>query len=126
MIFNSYYEEDFNRMKQFYPECAAQIRPIIERVCDKMEYEGSRMYDEVPDRNMIRKLCEEIYRELEYKPLVPETENEESDVFAMNYRRNNDLQAERLVRELIMVMLYSEMYSRRCCRNHCRRRSGCY
>lgn len=121
MIFNSYYEEDYNRMKLFLPEYASQIRPIVERVCDKMEYEGSRMYDEVPDKNMIRKLCEEIYKDLGYRPLVPETENDETDVFAMNYRRNNDLQAERLLRELIMVMLYSEMYSRRCCRNFCRR-----
>lgn len=108
-------------MKLFLPECAARISPIVERVCDKMEYEGSRMYDEVPDRSMIRGLCEEIYKELDYKPIVSETEGDDADVFAMNYRRNNDLQAERLVRELIMVMLYSEMYSRRCCRNNCRR-----
>lgn len=126
MIFNSYYEEDYNRLKQFYPECASQIRPLIERACDKMEYEGSRMYDEVPDKNMIRKLCESIYKELDYTVPVPEAESEEGDVFAMSYQMNSKLQAERLVRELIMVMLYSEMYSRRCCRNHCRRRNGCY
>lgn len=121
MISDSYFEEDYKRMKIFLPEYASHISPIVERVCDKMEYEGSRMYDEVPDKNMIRKLCEEVYRALEYKPLAPETEWEEDDVFAMNYRRNNDLQAERLLRELIMVMLYAEMYSRRCCRNQCRR-----
>lgn len=122
MIFNSYFEDDYNRMKQFYPEYASHIRPLIEKACDKMEYEGSRMYDEVPDKNMIRKLCESIYNELDYKTLVPEeeTDYDDSDVFTMSYRRNNNLQAERLVRELIMVMLYSEMYSRRCCRNHCK------
>ena len=84
------------------------------------------MYDEIPDKGMICKLCEGIYNELEYTALVPEEEIFEEDVFAMSYRRNNNLQAERLVRELIMVMLYSEMYSRRCCRDYCRRKNVCY
>lgn len=128
MIFNSFYEEDYNRMKQYYPEFASRVRPLVERACDKMEYRGSRMYDEAPDRNMICNVCEKIFQELEYTPLVPEEEPEydEDDVFSMSYRKNNNLQAERLVRELIMVMLYSEMYSRRCCRNQCRHIQGCY
>lgn len=126
MIFNNYYEEDYNRMKQFYPECASKIRPLVERACDKMEYEGSRMYDEFPDKNMICRLCESIYKDLDYKLPVPEEEPADENVFAMSYRTNNNNQSQRLLRELIMVMLYSEMYSRRCCRNQCRRRNYCY
>lgn len=127
MIFNSYIEEDFSRMKRFYPENAAKINRLVEKACDNMEYEGSRMYDEVPDRDMVRRICEDIYNEFGFASPVPETEPEDGDdVFAMSYQRNNNLQAERLLRELIMVMLYSEMHSRRCFRNQCRRRNDFY
>ena len=126
MVFNSYMEEDFTRIKQFYPAYASQIRPLVEKNCDMMEYEGSRMYDEVPDRDMMRKLCDQIYDELDYQLPEPEVEQEDTDVFAMSYYRNSNMQSQRLMKELIMVMLYSEMYARRCCRNQCKRIKGCY
>lgn len=114
-------------MKQFYPENALKINKLVEKVCDEMEYEGSRMYDEVPDRNMIRQICDRVYRELELVFPVPETEQiYDNDVFAMSYWNNNNMQAERLLREMILVMLYSEMHSRRCFRNQCHRYKNFY
>ena len=125
MVFHSYMEDDFTRMKQFYPAYAAQIRPLVEKCCDGMEYEGSRMYDEVPDKDMMQKLCGRIFDALDYRLPEPEVEPEDMDVFAMSCYRSSCVQSQQLVKELIMVMLYFEMYARRCCRNQCKRIRGC-
>lgn len=61
------YEKDMERMKELYPKDVEQIQRIIEEVCDQMEHEGSRMYDENPDRLMleqvIRRILERFLRE---------------------------------------------------------------
>ena len=54
------YERDFERIKQLYPESTKRLQGFVEEECDKMEYEGSRMFDAYPDKMMLRKLCEEI------------------------------------------------------------------
>ena len=46
------YEKDMERMKELYPKEVQNLQKMIERRCDEMEYEGSRMYDENPDRRM--------------------------------------------------------------------------
>ena len=35
---------------------------VIEDECDKMEYEGSLMFDEYPDRLMLEQVTERIYQ----------------------------------------------------------------
>ena len=49
------YEKDMERMKEMYPKEVHQLQEIVERRCDQMEYEGSRMYDENPDRYMLER-----------------------------------------------------------------------
>ena len=44
------YEKDMDRMKELYPRDVSRIMDVIEDECDKMEYEGSLMFDEYPDR----------------------------------------------------------------------------
>lgn len=61
------YERDMERMKELYPREVKQLQEMVERRCDEMEYEGSRMYDENPDRMMLeeetRRLLERFLRE---------------------------------------------------------------
>ncbi len=61
------YEKDMERMKALYPKEVSQLQQMVERRCDEMEYEGSRMYDENPDRYMleeeVRRLLEQFLRE---------------------------------------------------------------
>lgn len=37
-----------------------KVQELVEEECDKMEYEGSLMFDEYPDRLMLRQICKRI------------------------------------------------------------------
>ena len=70
------YEKDMERMKELYPREVRQLQDMVERRCDEMEYEGSRMYDENPDRYMLeeeaRRLYERFIRENpQYNMMMP-------------------------------------------------------
>ncbi len=70
------YEKDMERMKELYPREVRQLQDMVERRCDEMEYEGSRMYDENPDRHMLeeeaRRLYERFIRENpQYNMMMP-------------------------------------------------------
>ena len=70
------YEKDMERMKELYPREVKQLQEMVERRCDEMEYEGSRMYDENPDRYMLeeeaRRLYERFLRENpQYNVMMP-------------------------------------------------------
>ena len=58
------YERDMNRLKGMYPEEVQRIQELVEEECDKMEYEGSLMFDEYPDRLMLRQICQQIYQKM--------------------------------------------------------------
>lgn len=73
------YEKDMERMKELYPKEVGQLQQMVERRCDEMEYEGSRMYDENPDRYMLeqeaQRLLEQFLRENpQYGNLAPRPE----------------------------------------------------
>ena len=48
---------DFEYMKSMYPQTAKKVLPYVEDECDRMEYEGSMMYDEYPDQLQLRLMC---------------------------------------------------------------------
>lgn len=90
------YEKDMERMKELYPKEVLQLQQMVERRCDEMEYEGSRMYDENPDRYML--------------------EREVDDLMAQQYRGDN-----RWLRSLIGILFHDEIYRRRCRHRRCSR-----
>ena len=55
------YEKDMDRMKELYPKEVKSILEAVEDECDKMEYEGSLMFDEYPDRLMLERVTNRIY-----------------------------------------------------------------
>lgn len=57
------YEKDMERMKELYPKEIQQLQQMVERRCDEMEYEGSRMYDENPDRYMLEREAQRLLEE---------------------------------------------------------------
>ena len=72
------YEKDMERMKELYPREVQGLQQMVERRCDEMEYEGSRMYDENPDRRMleeeVRRILEQFLRENpQYDNMMPPT-----------------------------------------------------
>lgn len=46
------------------PRKLKAIRDCVLKECDRMEYTGSLMYDECPDRLMLRLKCKKIYDEV--------------------------------------------------------------
>ena len=45
-------EDDYQYITRMYSALARQILDLIEDICDQMEYEGSRMFDEYMDETM--------------------------------------------------------------------------
>jgi len=99
------YEKDMERMKELYPREVKRIQDMVDEECDKMEYEGSLMFDEYPDRMMLGQITDRIadrMREADGKNLEAS-------------QRRDDL------RNLIGVLLNHEMYRRRCRHRRCNR-----
>ncbi len=102
-------EKDLRTMQSFYSQTAARIQEKVERECDMMEYDGSLMFDEYPDKFMMEHLCRKIEKQLEQ-------ENQEMEpITVMNHMGDGYL------RDLIGVLLFNEMYRRRCKRRKSRR-----
>ena len=93
------HERDKRRIRNLYPEAAKRLAPLVEEACDRMEYEGGILYDECPDQLMMRMKCREICREVQ----------KEED-------------AEDVLMDICQILLYHEMYLRRCKRREQRRR----
>ena len=61
-----YYQEedsiirDLEYLQQMYPAQAKRYQKIISSILDKLDYEGSRIYDEYPDKGQIYKLSRDI------------------------------------------------------------------
>lgn len=103
-------EKDREVMKSYYSRRAAMIQEKVERECDRMEYDGSMMFDEYPDKFMMEHLCGKIEKEL-----LKEEQEEMKELEIQNRRGGNNL------RDLIGVLLFNEMYRRRCRHRRCRR-----
>ena len=88
--------EDKKRIMEMYPLMARRLQPYVEECCDRLEYEGSMMYDEYPDRLMLRQICKRI-----------------RDKAGLGENRE-DMDAPE-------ILLFHEMFYRRCRYRRCRR-----
>ena len=137
-------EEDLARMKELYPARIREILAEVERACDTMEYEGSIMFDEMPEKQRILDMADGIRRKMEGQKEKWEQEQsrlQEEDIYVMNHEygvsqrrppqpppgpsrppmppqppRPSDWFG-----DLVQVLLQNEMYHRRCRHRSCRR-----
>ena len=93
---------DLEYMKSMYPEIAKKVLPYVEEECDRMAYENSMIYDEYPDRLQIHLMCKRICDKVENG-----VENASSEL-----------------REMVQVLMFHEIYKRRC--EHRRKRRNFY
>ena len=93
------HERDKKRIQNMYPQIAKRLTPLVEEALDRMEYEGGILYDEYPDPLMLRMACKEICKQVQ-------TENDAEDVLL----------------DICQILLYHEMYLRRCKRRERRGR----
>lgn len=123
---------DYEYLKSMYPDAAKRIMPYVEEECDRMEYENSMVYDVYPDKLQLKLMCRRVYDNVrKHERMFYEDEdqrisegNTEGEKISATVRergRNRDNSPASL-RDFIEVMLYQELYKRRCDhRRRCRR-----
>ena len=94
-------EREFALMKSYFPETARKIQEKVEEECELLDYEGSRIYDEYPDRLMMRGLGDGIFRRMQKETAAQELPSG-------------------FLEDLVQVLLYQEISRRRCRRKRCR------
>lgn len=95
-------QRDFEYMKSMYPDVPKRLLPYVEEECDRMEYENSMIYDAFPDKLQLKLMCRRICDRIEKYERTP--------VLSQEVGGGND----RHMRDLIEVMVYQELYKRRC------------
>ena len=106
-------EKDLQVMRSFYSRRAAKIQEKVDRECDRMEYDGSMMFDEYPDKFMMEHLCRKIEQEVlkEEEGNTPVLIIEETCQGGQGSCGNR--REEEGLRDLIGVILFNEMFRRR-------------
>lgn len=127
---------DFEYMKSMYPDTAKRILPYVEEECDRMEYENSMVYDQCPDKLQLRLMCRRVYDNVRKHERMFFGDEEDAGLSgldgdqetgisgtARDRERGRDGRSKSpSLRDFIEVMLYQELYKRRCDhRRRCRR-----
>lgn len=130
------YEKDMDRIKSYYPKETKAVMKLVEDRLDELEYEGSRIYDEEPDRLMIQMEVEKLYQKImdnpkimgesvsmvktdakpSYFEMVPMSLSNEKNLKAQNRDCKNDWLC-----SMVGVLFGTELYKRRCRHRRCRR-----
>lgn len=56
---------DFEYFRSMYPERLKALQVEVEKVCDEMDYKGSPMYDEFPDRVLMEQMRKKVEEQAE-------------------------------------------------------------
>lgn len=144
-------EAENSYWRNMYPSRMRRIQECVEDECDKMDYDGSAMYDEYPDRITLYRIGSNIYRLLMEEELFAEPEEMEEEeiaddeLYEMNQLRGPGpvrpprpphpprpypphpprpphRPGNNWLRDAIDVLLYQEMCKRRKCHRDNRRR----
>lgn len=86
---------DLEYLQQMYPKEAKQCQKRIHEIIDKIDYDGSMIYDEYPDRYQLHELAERIIEILKKEEL------------------NVDEEKWQIKSEMIEILLFYDVYSRR-------------
>lgn len=104
-----FYEEedtvmrDLEYLQQMYPSEAKRYQRRIAEILDKMDYNGSVIYDEYPDKWMLYKLGNDIVNIIKQEEL----KKTESDKQIEMYEKWE------WMGDLIQILLFYEIYKRR-------------
>ena len=99
-------DRDINYMKQLYPRTAKMIQAEIDNECDQMEYDGSVMFDEYPDKVNLERIVDRIYDKIKDMNEEPMVEANSLYLYPNRFRRNH-------LRDLATVLFLGELINRR-------------
>ena len=108
-------EEDFRRLQEMYPIMARRLKPYVDEVCSLLEYPGSMMYDEQPDKIQFRNIAGKIYDKMKEKYPVQENndQDENLEMLPENEREKRYPPGENWLGDMVQVVLLQEMCRRR-------------
>lgn len=107
-----YYQEedtamrDLEYLQQMYPVEAKKYQKAIAGILDKLDYEGSMIYDEYPDKWQMYRLSQNVL-----DVIKRQEEAENPDVVIPKERLDT-------IFDLVQIILCYEVYKRRHCRKH--------
>lgn len=64
-------DRDMDYMKGIYPQAVREILKEVEEECDKMEYDGSVMFDDIPDAVTLGGIVDTIYLRVAQQDFPP-------------------------------------------------------
>ncbi|MDF2843072.1 MAG: hypothetical protein K0R00_1498 [Herbinix sp.] len=99
-------DKDASYMKQLFPTTARIIQKEVDNECDQLEYDGSIMFDEYPDRILIEKIVDRIYEKIKDNDEDPRLQAN-SLYFFPEHRHRNPL------RDVVNIILLNEFFHRR-------------
>ena len=115
------YEKDLERMKSYYTAEAQKVMKLVEQRLDELEYEGSRIYDEEPDRLMIQMEVDRLYRMLaEEEETGKESRSTYFEMVPLSLSERRPCRDSWLC-SMVGVLFNTELYKRRCRHRRCRR-----
>lgn len=94
-------QRDLEYLQQMYPAEAKRYQRKVASILDKIDYEGSMIYDEYPDRMRLYQLAEDILNQMKRE------EMEETEEMEDNPEKWNR------VGDMIQILLFYEIYKRR-------------
>ena len=104
-----YYQEedsiirDLEYLQQMYPKEARKYQKLIASVLDKLDYEGSLIYDEYPDRWQLYKLSMDILDRIKRQEI-----REDGSV-----DKKEPPEKWEWIGDLVQILLFYEIYKRR-------------
>lgn len=100
--------KDLDYLQQLYPVQVKKYQKRIADIVDKMDYEGSMIYDEYPDRWQLYRLAENI---LEIMKREDYEQKDKEDMTSQN-AAEEAWKWESLA-DMIQILLFHEIYRRR-------------
>ena len=92
---------DLEYLQQMYPAEAKRYQKKVASILDKIDYEGSMIYDEYPDRMRLYQLGEDILNQIKREDMEGTGETEDNPE---KWNRVGDM---------IQILLFYEIYRRR-------------
>lgn len=128
---NDFTEDDLDKeleqIMEMYPSRAKEIQKKVVEVCDSIDYDGSILYDEYPDKFVLSRYCDKIYQSMDSTQVEMASENLETQQVSGTARQGGRREPCRNCRpddgrrDLIDVLFFNEIFRRRCRKGKCRR-----
>ena len=108
-------DREWNILKSWYSGEILQAQEAVEKACDELDYEGSWIYDEYPDRDRMEREQMKIQKRLEQNR-PGELRLPDGNTVEASDRSPGKIE------ELLQVLWYNEVFRRRWRRRKCRGR----